>query len=327
VRLEGTKLGVTLIVASVFVLSFGDAMVKFASADLSLWQIYVARGVFAVPILIGLLTLSGGRPIDVMPKSLGWVLVRSMLLVLMWITYYAALPVMNLSVAAVALYTTPLFIALFSAFLIGEPVGLRRWAGIIIGFIGVLVILRPDTDAFSIPTLLPVVAAVFYALAAVITRSKLAGERPLVLSLGLNLCLLGIGIVAIGALAVWNPSAEQASAYPFLLDRWIPMGAREWGLVAFLAAVIVAVSTGVAKAYQSGPAAIIGTFDYSYLAFAVLWSFVIFSQPPDVATIIGVILIAMAGWLVIGGTTTPARTAEPPLRAGNSVSVSTDPSS
>lgn len=78
------------------------------------------------------------------------------------------------------------------------------------------------------------------------------------------------------------------------------MGARDWGLIALLAVLMVAVSTGVAKAYQSGPAAVIGTFDYAYLVFAVLWGLVIFSDMPDGATVTGMILIAAAGSLVVG---------------------------
>jgi drug/metabolite transporter (DMT)-like permease len=292
-------LGVVLIVGSVFVLAFGDAVVKHVSADFSLWQIYVARSVFALPILLALL-LRDGRPAAMLPKAPGWVLLRSMLLVMMWIAYYAVLPMISLSVAAVALYTTPLFIALFSALLIGEPVGPRRRLGILVGFAGVLVILRPAADAFSPLTLLPVLAAIFYALAAIITRSRCVEERPLVLSLGLNLCLLGVGLLMSGALRLADPSGSGGSAYPFLLGPWTAMSAREWGIMAFLGVLIVVVSTGVAKAYQSGPPAIIGTFDYSYLVFAALWSFVLFAETPDMATIMGMILIATAGILVAG---------------------------
>ena len=303
-RQDKTGLGVLLIVASCALLSFGDALVKYFSADFSLWQIYVARSLIAVPILISLLLR--GRPLaDIRPRSPRWVLLRSALLVLMWIAYYAALPAMSLSVAAAALYTTPLFIALFSARLIGEPVGLRRWMGVATAFAGILIILRPDTDSFSILALLPIVAAICYALAAIVTRSKCANERPLVLSLGLNLCLLGAGAVAIGSLALLDLNAPEISAYPFLLNQWTAMGPGEWGLITFLALVIVLVSTGVAKAYQSGPATIIGTFDNTYLVFAMLWSFGLFAEMPEPATLIGMALVAIAGMLVLAG---PERT-------------------
>ena len=59
------------------------------------------------------------------------------------------------------------------------------------------------------------------------------------------------------------------------------MGARELGILTLLAALMVAVSSGVAKAYQAGPSALIATFDYAYLAFAAFWSVVFFSEVPD----------------------------------------------
>src|SRR5262249_36724298 len=146
--------------------------------------------------------------------------------------------------------TAPLFITLFAALILGETVGLRRWAAIAIGFIGVLVILRPGTDAFSWSTLLPILSALFYALAAIVTRTKCCNERPLALSLALNLSFLFTGAIASGAIVLWAPAAGTVEMNPFLLGRWSHMGLREWGLIAFLAVLIVAVSSGVAKAYQ-----------------------------------------------------------------------------
>src|SRR5699024_11902812 len=118
----------------VFALSLGDALVKYVSPDFSLWQIYVVRSLIAIALLLAIF-LSQDKLAALKPVSVGWVTVRSLLLTLMWLAYYAALPWLTLSVAAIAMYMTPLFIALFAAVLIGEPVGPRRWMGVVIGFI------------------------------------------------------------------------------------------------------------------------------------------------------------------------------------------------
>jgi drug/metabolite transporter (DMT)-like permease len=226
-----------------------------------------------------------------------------MLLALMYIAIYAAVPLLSLSVIAAALYTGPLFIALFSALAIGEPVGPRRWTAIAIGFAGVLVILRPATNEFSPLALIPVIAALLYALAAIITRSKCAAESPAALALALNFCLLGVGVLATAVIAVWQPSPSQSAVYPFLLGFWAAMGPREWAILSILAALMVAISIGLALAYQSAPPAVIATFDYSYLIFAAFWSFAIFSEVPDAPTMIGIMMIAGAGFLVMRGKT------------------------
>jgi len=279
-------------------MAFGDALVKYVSTDFTLWQIYVLRSLVAIPILLALL-LARRRPASLRPISMKWTFLRSMLLMAMWIAFYGALPFLSLPVVAGAYYTGPLFITLFSALLIGESVGVRRWAAILIGFIGVLVILRPGTDTFSSLTLLPIASAVFYALAAIVTRTRCNRESPLVLSLALNISFMAIGIIASAAIAIFDSASRQAAAYLFFLGHWTAMDGRDWGTILLLAALIVAVSSGVAKAYQSGPPAIIAAFDYAYLVFAALWSFVIFSDVPDTATIIGMLLIAGAGVLVL----------------------------
>jgi len=294
-RPDNTALGVTLIVASVFLMTLADALVKLVSAELTLWQIYVTRSLVSVPLLAAIMYWRGAR---LWPKTPGWAYLRALLLVLMWIVYYASLPILSLSVAAVALYTSPLLIALFSALLIGEPVGPRRWIAIVIGFAGVLTILRPGTDAFSWFMLLPILGAVFYAFAMILTRSKCLDETPLALALALNVSLMAAGLAMTGVLWVLDLTLEATSAYPFVLAPWAGMGAREWGVVSLLGVLIAVYSAGVAKAYQSAAPAIVGTFDYAYLVFAALWGFVIFAETPDAATLIGMILIALAGILV-----------------------------
>ncbi|MGF1609970.1 MAG: DMT family transporter [Kiloniellales bacterium] len=303
---ERAAFGAALIVAAALGMAFQDAVVKYVSAGLPLWQLYVLRALIVIPVLAGGLTLLGGRG-AARPKALGWALLRSLLLVLMYIAFYGALPLLSLSVVATAYYTAPLFITLLSALLLGEPVGGRGWAAIGIGFLGVLAILRPGTEAFTLLALLPVLSGLFYALAAIITRSKCLGEAPLVLSLTLNVCFLLVGAVASAAVLLWNPTADEAAVYPFLLGRWVELGAREWGFIVLLAILIVAVSAGVAKAYQSGPPVVIATFDYSYLVFAAFWSFVIFAELPDAATVVGMVLITSAGLLALRRPRLPLR--------------------
>jgi drug/metabolite transporter (DMT)-like permease len=302
---EQLSIGVATILATVLAMSFADAVIKYASADFTLWQIYVLRSLLVIPALLAI-SLAGRRPLRLGWGSNRWIYLRSLLLALMYIAIYAAIPVLSLPVIAASLYTGPLFIALFSALLIGEPVGARLWAAIVVGFTGVLVILRPAADDFSVSALIPIIAALLYALAAIITRSKCAAETPLTLALALNLALLTVGAIATAAQALWQPAPPGSLAYPFLLGAWARMGPREWGILGLLAVLMLGISLGLAKAYQSAPPAIIATFDYGYLLFAAFWSYAIFSEPPDGVTIAGMMLIAGAGFLVVRGASPTA---------------------
>lgn len=296
-RADKTAIAVIVIVITVFTMAFADAIVKAVSSHMPLWQVFVVRSLIAIPI-IALAAFAGSVRL-LHPLSLGWTMLRSILLVLMYIGIYAGAPVLSLSTIAASLYTGPLFITLFSSVLIGEQVGARRWSAILLGFIGVLFIIRPGSDAFSFAALIPVAAAIFYALVAVITRTKCAGEQPIVLALALNYALLLVGGAATIVLYLLHLSPAVQGLYPFLLGNWIPMGAAEWAILATLAVLIVGIGVGLATAYQSGPPAVVAAFDYSYLIFAAFWSFVFFSDVPDIFTVIGIVVIACAGFLVL----------------------------
>jgi len=276
-------------------MAFADAVVKLVSANLTVWQVFAARSLVAIPIMIALLLARGTR---LKPRAPTWVFVRSVLLVLTWLAFYASLPVLSLSVAAVAVYTNPIMTALFSAVLIGEPVTGRQWGGVLLGFLGVIAILKPGTDAFSWFTILPLLAAAFYSLAMVLTRSKCRDEAPLTLALALHSSFLATGLIATIALALIDLGTDTKAAFPFVFGDWAPMEVREWSLMALLGTLSAAYFVGVARAYQIAAPSIIATFDYAYLVSAALWGFVFFSEKPDLLTIFGMILITMAGLLV-----------------------------
>jgi drug/metabolite transporter (DMT)-like permease len=298
-RSHRTAQGVAIILASVATMAFADAVVKLVSADLTVWQVFVARSLVASAVMVALLLATG---VGLKLRAPKWALVRSVLLVLTWLAFYASLPVLSLSVAAVAVYTSPILIALLSAALIGEPVAGRQWGGVLLGFLGVIAILKPGTDAFSWFTLLPLLGAAFYALAMVLTRSKCQEEAPLVLGLALHGSFLVTGAIATTMLALAGLGADTKAAFPFLLGDWAPMGLRELGLMALLGALSAAYFVGVARAYQIAAPSIVATFDYAYLVSAALWGFVFFAEKPGLATIGGMMLITAAGLLVAAPT-------------------------
>jgi len=158
---DNTVLGVAVIVATVFTMALADAVIKYASAAFPLWQIFVVRSLLAVPMLVVIALCTNA---DIRPRSPPWAIARGLLLAFMYVAIYAAIPRLSLSVIAAALYTGPIFVALLSACVTGEKVGACGWVAVVLGFAGVLVILRPHTDAFSFYMLIPVIAGLFYAL-------------------------------------------------------------------------------------------------------------------------------------------------------------------
>lgn len=297
-RGDDLKLAVFAILLSVLALSLGDALIKRISADFPLWQVFVVRSAITVPVLVAVIRL-GTRTVALIPRAFGWTLLRSLMLTLMWVVYYSALPHVDLSVAAAAFYTLPLFITLFAHLFVGEAVGARGWIAVLTGFCGMLAILRPQGQDFNAHALLPLVSAVLYALAMILTRTRCRDENPLVLALALNVSFIVVGALATLAIAVWAPSPDQIETQRFLLGDWPALGAREWLAMGLLAAAILIGSAGAAVAYQRGPASVVSTFDFAYLAFAGLWGLVFFAEVPDALTAAGMALIAAAGILAV----------------------------
>jgi len=291
---DNLKLAVIAILAGCFALSLGDALIKQHSASFVIWQIFVMRSIIAIPFLIYFVRIYSCA-VPIKPMRPGWTLLRSLILVVMWLFYFAALPHIELAVAAAAFYTLPIFITLFAAIFLGEKITARGWLAVLLGFIGTLLILQPQTDDFNTYALLPLVSAVCYACAMILTRSKCQQEKPTVLSLWLNICFIGVGAMALLLLKLWHPGAELVAANPFLFGEWTPMWLDEWRVMATLAIAIVIGSIGAAIAYQKGPSSIIATFDFSYVGFAAIWGFVLFAEIPGPQVSIGIALIVTAG--------------------------------
>jgi drug/metabolite transporter (DMT)-like permease len=295
---DNVRFAVAVILATDLALSLGDAAIKLISADFVLWQIFVIRSIIAIPILIAVIRLRS-RSASLAPRRLGWVALRSLMLTLMWVAYYSALPHLALGMAATTYYTLPIFITLFAALFIGDRIGPMGWGAVLLGFAGVLLILKPEADGFNGYALLPLVSAILYALAMILTRTKCREENALVMSLCLNVSFVAIGLLATLLIAMVSGPTDEAQGKSFLFGEWSIMGKTEWLTMALLAAAVIIGSVGAAIAYQVGPPATVATFDFAYVGFAGLWGVLFFAEVLDGATIIGMVLIIAAGVLAV----------------------------
>lgn len=284
------RLAIIAILVSVFALSLGDAVIKATSTSLPIWQMYILRSAIALPVLIMIkIKRASKNNID----SWLWVVLRSSVLFLMWLCYYSAVSYMPLSLAAAAYYTAPLFITLMVALLSGKMPAPQIWLAVFLGFVGGLFILRPQTSDFDLVTLLPVLAAFLYAVAMVVTSSKLSSSDPVSLAIALNVAFIlgGLVIGLVIGLGAGTPGH-------LLFGPWVAVTPALLGVLALLAVAIVVGSVGAAVAYQQGPPATIAAFDYSYLVFSLIWGAMFFSEFPEWLSMLGIAAIAISGIVV-----------------------------
>jgi drug/metabolite transporter (DMT)-like permease len=281
----GLPQGVVTIVATVFAMALTDAIIKLSSSEMTLWQIWILRSAIVVPIL---LVATKGR---VCPPGTGWIITRGVALVVQYLCYYAVLPLIDMALAGAAAYIAPFFIVGLSALVLGNRITLRHWLAIATGFAGLLLIVRPFAAAFTPLVFLPIAAALFYAIAAILTRVKCAETPALILALWLNITCLAFGL-AIGAVRGVIVTPEWAG---FIFGPWHSMAGGDWGMILVLSVLIIGIAIGLARAYQSPRPEVIATFDYSYMIFVVFWGYVFFGEVPDLWTLAGMALISAGG--------------------------------
>ena len=289
----GTTRGIVSILVAVLLLSVSDALVKLSGDRFGLAQLVLLRSVVAALLLAIWLSSAKGLSGLRLTRS-GWVWARSLCLAAMWLCYYAALPAMSFALAAACYYTSPVWMALMGRALLGITIGARGWSAVALSLAGVLLAVAPSPGNVTPLLLLPLAAAVFYALAGIVTWSRCQAESPGAMAFALNLCLGGVAAAGLGALGLLQPSDGET----FVLSLWPRLNVMDWGLAFFLGGLLAIIATAVAAAYRLAPTPVVGVFDTAYLGFAAFWGALFFGEVPTVREGLGIAMIAAGAILM-----------------------------
>ena len=253
----------------VFVFALQDWIIKKISGGFPVHQAIIIRCIVALPILLILVRIQG-RLGDLISPKLRWLVLRGVILVVSYTTYYLAFPAMPLANVIALWFTTPLFVTALAGPLLGETVGAKRWAAAIIGFIGVLIMVRPFTDGFDAAGLLPIISALSYGTAQLMARRMGVTETAAVMSFYQNLVFL---LVATVMALLFGDGRFAGSADPsleFLFRAWaVPEG---WDLLLLGLCGIIA-SAGMVlltQAYRMAEANFVTSFEYTAIIWATL---------------------------------------------------------
>ena len=137
--------GAILLVAGISIFGFSDNLTMLVSDDVGVGQFHLSRSLFAIVMVAILGKLLG---LSVIPKLWKPVLVGTLFMVIAIFLYFSVMPMMAIAEAGAGLFTSPIFVLLFSAILFRERIGWRRILAVVIGSCGVLLILRPESDGF-----------------------------------------------------------------------------------------------------------------------------------------------------------------------------------
>jgi drug/metabolite transporter (DMT)-like permease len=288
--------GILWMVAAMAGFALEDAFIKLASGTLSLGPIVAAFGAGGF-LFFTALTLSRGQRL-VTPDTLSRpVMARAVFEVVGRTGYFLGITLTPLSNASAILQASPLFVTLGAALIFGEHVGWRRWAAIVAGFLGVLIVLRPGLEGFTPASLFTLIGTLGFAARDLGTRAA-----PKSLS-NLQLAVYGF--------AVLIPTGLVLTVFTGAGSLPDTRGA------AFLGAAIVCGIAGyysITSAMRLGEVAVVTPFRYTRLLFALILGFAVFGERLDAATLLGGAIIVGSGvYTILRSARVNATLPKPPV--------------
>jgi drug/metabolite transporter (DMT)-like permease len=272
-----------LMLGSLFLYTLQDAIIKSLPVDYSAIEIIFFRSLFSL-VPIGLLSLFEGG-FKTSPRQLMQTqhfkahFLRALIMFLSLVVYIIACRVLDLATLYTLTYSSPLFMSLLAVPLLHEKLGFRRLFAVALGFLGVLIVLRPGTAVFNPIALFAVLSGLLTGLSIVLGRRLTIDSNTLIVLMYSGVCLL-----------------FSALLLPFF---WLmPDGAS---LVKFIAIGVTGglAQYGFTQAFRLAPITAIAPFDYASLLWGILFGYLLWQDIPDLYTLLGSALIISTGLFTI----------------------------
>ncbi len=268
--------GIALMLVSVGMFAFGDALGKFMVATYSVGQLLLLR---AIAALIVLAPSIWRRRQEFRRLERPWLqLLRVILSALEVAAFFLATVYLPLADVITYYLATPIFVTALSAIMLREHVGWRRWSAVLIGFCGVLIALRPSAQTVSWPAMIALAGCMAFAALMLLTRSLRATPDIVLASTQF------MGTFTLGAVLA-----------PF---GWITPTLGSLGLFAVAGCISVCALLCGNRSLKLAPASVVVPYQYSMIVWAVMFGYLVFGDVPSVATIAGAAIIIGAGFYI-----------------------------
>ncbi|RDY67810.1 DMT family transporter [Lysobacter soli] len=275
---QGRAMLTMLVAVAMFAMM--DAGLKQLSTHYPPFQVASLRGAASLPlVLVWALWTGGVAPLLRVRWSLH--LLRGVLGVAMMATFVYAVSKLPLSTTYSIFFVAPLLITALSVPVLREKVGPRRWAAIVVGLIGVIVLLRPTGEGMiSLAALAVLVAAVMYAVSAITVRILARTDSTQSMMVWLMV------MIALGA---------GALAWP----EWVAIRREDFSLIAFIGVAGAFGQYAITEAFRLGEASAIAPLEYTALVWGVLFDLTFWGVLPDAITWVGAAIIVASGLYLI----------------------------
>jgi len=286
--------GITFLLLALLVFALQDALVKHLTQTYEVLQILTWRILMVVLILACIAKHKlGWRFVKTDRRAL--MCLRGFLAFAAFTNYYFALSYLPLGDAATVYMTAPLFVTALSVPFLKEHVGIRRWLAVVIGFTGVVLMLNPGSGLFQPIALLPLVSALFYSFIPIVTRTFDSKDHTLTITFFTALSYAFFCVVASVIVHVWPATPQQQGFWASIAQPWNSLDGTAWALVLLASALFTIGILCITTAYRVAEVSLLAPFEYSYLLWAMLIGFIVFSDIPTMRTFIAALIIATSG--------------------------------
>jgi len=271
--------GMALMFLAVVLYSLNDALVKWLVSTYHPMQIMFCRSFFTWLPLLSMIPRRNSWQNSTSHKK-PYHALRAIILALSLPFYIFAFKVLPLADAYAITFIAPLFMAIFSIPILGEKIEKHAWIAILMGFSGVLIMMRPGSAVFSLGGLSALIGGFLWALGLVLGRKLSQTESDF-------------------SLSVWFLGVCFLLSSLFMPFYWQPTPLSDWGLF-FISGIIGGTGLlAITRAFSLAPASIIGPIDYLILVFGALIGYMVWGDIPDIFVVIGALILVLTGLYLV----------------------------
>lgn len=276
---NSVSLGILLTSLAYMAFTFHDAIVKILTVTIPVWQILFFR---SMTILLGCLAYGRGALVrqTVISPIVKPMIVRSILLLCAWLSYYSAARRLQLAEVTTLYYAAPVVGTVLALLILKEHVTPARWLAVGIGFIGVLIACNPAGLTISWPVYLALQAAVLWASAMVLLRKTSLHEKTIVQLAVSNVFFL----VMTGIAVIYTWTTPSMTELALLIATGVVAGSAQFALF---------------EGMRQAPVSVLAPFEYTSLVWAFVLGYLIWADIPTPNVILGAALILGAGLIII----------------------------
>ena len=214
-------------------------------------------------------------------------------------THFMGLAALPLADIAAIKYSAPLMITFFSVVILGEVVGQRRWLALLVGFMGVLLIVRPGLSTFNMGSIFILISVLFYALATILTRKLQTTDSSATMAYYSSLVYLMATFVLAPLLIYVGDFPDAHPSVAFLFRSWTVPSLLDWIIMSGLGLVWAGGMYFLARAYSVAQASDVAPFEYLALPINMMWGFVLWHEVPTWLTLAGASLTLGSGLYIL----------------------------